>query len=276
MSNIQKFIIEPRSLTEAMELAKMISNSNFCPTAMKNKPGDVIIAMQMGSEVGLSPMQALQNIAVINGKPCLYGDAALAVAMSSTHYICHREWEEGSIADGTLTAYCAVTRKNSEEYIKSFSMDDAKKAGLWSKSGVWQQYPNRMLQMRARAFAIRDQFADALRGINIREEVEDYVVIQKQDRPKMLQATPTINIEEIIEPKDPTAELGSFLDLCSLMDSAIDLAFLADAFKKAKNKFKDTDYMTRLIECKDINKARIEASYAEHESVQQLQEEDLA
>lgn len=168
------FTFAPSTLSEAMNYATMISGSSFCPSSMKGKPGDVLIAIQMGAEIGLSPLQALQNIAVISGKPCVYGDAALAVVMSSSQYVSHREWFEGSIADGTRKAFCAIVRKNSEEYIKSFSMDDAKKASLWSKQGVWQQYPDRMLQMRARSFCIRDKFADALRGLNIREEVEDY------------------------------------------------------------------------------------------------------
>ena len=168
------FSIVPANLTEAMNFAELISKSSFCPSSFKDKGGDVLIAMQMGSELGLSPMQAIQNISVINGRPALWGDAALAVVIGSPNYISHREWTEGSIENNNMVAYCAITRKNSEEYIKSFSMDDAKKAGLWDKTGPWKQYPSRMLQLRARAFAIRDKFADALRGINVAEEVQDY------------------------------------------------------------------------------------------------------
>src|SRR3990167_7458987 len=131
MSEVTRYVIAPKSLSEAMDLAKMIAASNFCPAQMKGKPGDVILSLQMGAEVGLSPMQALQNIAVINGKPCLYGDGALAVAMSSGAYEYHKEWEEGSLENGDLVAHCLVKRRNSEEYTKSFSIDDAKKANLW-------------------------------------------------------------------------------------------------------------------------------------------------
>ena len=49
-----------------------------------------------------------------------------------------------------------------------------KKAGLWGKAGPWSQYPKRMLQMRARSFALRDKFADALSGLLMAEEVQDY------------------------------------------------------------------------------------------------------
>ncbi len=207
------FMITPTNMTEAMSYAQMVADSAFCPKDMKGKCGDVLIAMQMGAEVGLSPIQALQNIAVINGRPSIWGDAALAVVIGSPHYISHREWFEGSIEKGNLTAFCAVTRRNSEEHVRSFSMEEAKKAGLWSKAGVWQNYPARMLQMRARAFAMRDKFADALRGINFREEVEDYDVstVKKNKAVKIerveIDVTPskneTINVHaEIINPPD--------------------------------------------------------------------------
>lgn len=188
-------LISPTNLTEAMEFAKMISSSSFCPNSMKGKPGDVIIAMQMGSEVGLSPMQAIQNIAVINGKPCLWGDAALAIVLGHSQYESHREWLEGSIADGTLTAYCGITRKGSDEHIKQFSITEAKKANLWGKPGPWTQYPERMLQMRARGFAIRDKFADALRGINFAEEVRDYQTIEVTKEPKIVPIKNNIALE---------------------------------------------------------------------------------
>lgn len=183
-SSHTQFLITPQNLTEAMEYAKMISNSSFCPKDMRGKPGDVLIAVQMGAEVGISPIQALQNIAVINGRPCIWGDAALALVQSCSHYVSHREWEE-TTTDG-LVAHCAVTRRGSEEYVKTFSEKDAKKAGLWSKPGVWQQYPSRMLQMRARGFALRDKFADALKGLSIREEVEDYQNFQEAPKPKII------------------------------------------------------------------------------------------
>lgn len=199
-----QYIIAPQSLTEAMEYAKLIANSAFCPSNMKSKVGDVLIAMQMGAEVGLSPMQALQNIAIINGRPCIWGDAALGLVQVSPLYISHREWEEGNIEAGTLIAYCAVTRKGSEEYIKSFSQKEAQTAGLWKKAGPWQQYPSRMLQMRARSFCIRDKFADALRGLSIAEEAQD-CHDEEIPRPRVVNLAPrtTITVPQITNDPEP-------------------------------------------------------------------------
>lgn len=167
--------IQLRSFDEMARFCRAIVNSGLSPKSFQT-PEQVMIAIQSGLEIGLPPMQALQSIAVINGKPSLYGDGALAVAMR------HPLWggiEETYVAE-TETAVCKVfrfTRKADAEpnpTTRTFSREDAKRAGLWGKSGPWTSYPSRMLQMRARAFALRDSFADALKGCGIAEEVSDY------------------------------------------------------------------------------------------------------
>jgi len=70
-------------------------------------------------------------------------------------------------------AVCLVKREGQEEQETSFSVSDAKLAGLWGKAGPWTQYPARMLRFRARSFALRDQFGDALRGLKAAEEAMD-------------------------------------------------------------------------------------------------------
>lgn len=175
-NEIQKFNFQPESFDQALRLCDMIANSDLAPKDYKGKPGNVLIAMQLGMEIGLKPMQAIQNIAVINGRPTVWGDAMLALVQAS--HLC--EYIKETIKDGK--AYCAVKRVGQDEHIATFSMDDAKKAGLIGKPGPWSQYPERMLQMRARGFALRDKFSDVLKGIVMREEVEDYQVIQEDKK----------------------------------------------------------------------------------------------
>lgn len=64
--------------------------------------------------------------------------------------------------------------------VQKFSVKDAKRAGLWGKSGPWSTYPDRMLTMRARSWALRDEFADILKGIIAAEEAQDYPSEQGQ------------------------------------------------------------------------------------------------
>lgn len=164
------FALQPSTLDEAMHLAEMLAGSQMVPKHYQNKPQDTLVAMMMGSELGLNPIQSLQNIAVINGKPAIYGDALLALVQNNPKFGGHEE----TFDDSTMTATCTVWRKgDTAKHTVTFSKADAEKAGLWSKSGPWAQYPKRMLMWRARGYALRDKFADALGGLVTVEEARD-------------------------------------------------------------------------------------------------------
>lgn len=159
----------PQLLGQMIEFSKLLSRSEMVPKDFKDKPGNTLVAIQMGMEIGLAPMQAIQNISVINGRPCVWGDAMLAVVQNSGKLEWIKEWTEGD------TAYCQTKRKGyPEPYTNTFSDADAKAANLLSKPGPWTTSRARMRQMRARAFNLRDQYADVLRGLNSGEEVSDY------------------------------------------------------------------------------------------------------
>ena len=162
-----------QTMAEAMTYAKMVANSEFAPKDFRGKPESCLLAIDLGSSIGLSPIQSLQSIAVINGRPTIWGDAALALVQSSPVCEYVREYLEGE--GDNLTAVCEAKRQGyPSPSVSRFSVADAKKAGLWGKSGPWTQYPTRMLALRARGFALRNAFADALRGLITAEEARDY------------------------------------------------------------------------------------------------------
>jgi len=161
------------SFDDAFRFSQMVAKSEFAPKDFKGKPESCLLAIQHGSEIGLSPMQSLQSIAVINGRPCVWGDAALALVQSSPACEYVKEYVEGQ-GDG-LTAVCVAQRRGyPAPTVSRFSMADAKRAGLAGKAGPWSQYPERMLALRARGFALRNAFADCLRGLVTAEEAQDY------------------------------------------------------------------------------------------------------
>ena len=171
MSNaVQVFNFAPKSFDEAWNMAVILAKSDLVPKDYKGKPENCLVAMQWGAEIGMGTLQALQNIAVINGRPSMWGDAVLALVLSSP--ACEYVSEDANDFDGG-TAICRAKRKGSPEHVVTFSQADAIAAGLAGKTGPWQQYPKRMRQMRARAFALRDKFADVLRGLSIAEEAMD-------------------------------------------------------------------------------------------------------
>ena len=158
---------------DAFRFAKMVAASDFAPKDFRGKPESCLLAIQHGSEVGLSPMQSLQSIACINGRPSVWGDAALALVIGSPVCEYVRETVDG---DGdSMVATCEAKRRGYDKpTVVRFSVADAKKAGLWGKQGPWASYSRRMLQMRARGFALRDTFPDILRGLVTAEEAQDY------------------------------------------------------------------------------------------------------
>ena len=163
----QQFDLSPRNFEQALQFSDYLADSDMVPKDFKGKPGNCLIAIQWGAELGLKPLQALQNLAIINGRPSLWGDAVIALVRSSP--LCEYVIE----SDDGNTATCRVKRRGEPEQTRTFSMEDAKAAGLQGKQGPWTQYPKRMRQMRARAFALRDVFPDVLRGLPVAEEVMD-------------------------------------------------------------------------------------------------------
>lgn len=195
--------LTPQNMTEAMDFAKMLAQSGMVPSNFKGKPQDCLVAMQWGFEVGLQPMQALQNIAVINGKPSIWGDAALALVRS--HPDCKGVEEKLEGEGDEMRAVCTVMRAHGEmieKTIRYFSVANAKTARLWGKQGPWTQYPERMLAQRARGFALRDAFPDALKGIITREEAEDIPTKPKNITPE----PPKNQLDDIKAPESEEQE----------------------------------------------------------------------
>lgn len=191
------WLAAPQNMGEVWKWCETIAASSFAPRDFKGKPGDVMAAVQFGAEVGLSPMQSLQGVAVVNGRPSLWGDALLGLVQA--HPSVKKIVE--TFDDRTMTATCVVHRdRNGEIEITpaTFSQEDAVKAGLWNKSGPWAQYPKRMLKMRARSFAIRDACSDITRGLVSREEAQDTpaVVATVADHARASEALPASVVTE--------------------------------------------------------------------------------
>lgn len=168
--------LDEKWMTQTWRIAQAVGRSGMVPPGMKNVES-IWIAIMHGREIGLRPMQALQSIAVINNRPSIYGDGALGIVRRSGLMEKFREWIEGTGDD--MVAWCETKRRGEEPIIRSFSVDDAKRAKLWMKKGKngsdtpWVTYPKRMLAMRARAFALRDAYADVFRGLHMAEEAID-------------------------------------------------------------------------------------------------------
>lgn len=167
------------------KLCELLSRSPFTPRTLQGRPEFVFLAIKYGEGLGLDPFQSLQGITVINGKPCLFGDSLLALCLP------HGDIQE-TFDEQKQMAVCTCRRPGKSPVVRTFSMQEAQDAGLlafdknghalgrskegWTPTAPWGAYPKRMLQMRARGFALRDAFPDVLRGVISAEEASDYRV----------------------------------------------------------------------------------------------------
>lgn len=170
-------MLAPQNFNDLCRFAEMASQTDLVPRDYRGKPSNIILAVMWGNELGLGATQSLASVAVINGRACVWGDALIGIVRASP--VC--EYITESVSDTEAT--CIVKRKGEPEQSRTFTIEDAQKAGLWGKAGPWTQYPKRMLQMRARGFACRDVFADVLRGVSVAEEVQDYPQAERDITP---------------------------------------------------------------------------------------------
>lgn len=166
----------PRTVEDGWRLASAFAESGMVPKDMAGKANAVFAAICLGAELGMPPMSAVQNIYVVNGRPTVWGDAMLGICQRSGVFD-HGVFQEGyggTEGKDDFFAFTEVCRIGTPNAVREqFSIADARKARLWGKDGTWTTHPKRMLKYRARSFALRQAFADVLKGLYTAEEMID-------------------------------------------------------------------------------------------------------
>lgn len=162
---------------QAASLADQIARTDFAPAGLRGKPEAVMAAMLTGHEIGIGPMQALSEISVINGRPCMSAKLMRALV----HRAGHDLWFE--VKSNTKVTICARRADWPEDRVAkvTWTMDDAKAAGLAGGQN-YRKYPRAMLAARATGEICRDNFADVLGGIGYTpEELSDGDLVADDD-----------------------------------------------------------------------------------------------
>jgi hypothetical protein len=179
-----KGYIMPKTVEEAARMAQAVIIGGFAPDSYNRDPNKILLGIMAAMEAGLQPLYGLRQIAIINGRPTIWGDAAMALVQSKNLISDYEEEQVGTTpTDADLSKWpddygwkVTIGRRGQKgHYVGIFTVGMAKRARLWlnAKKVPWIEHPDRMLKIRARAFPLRDGFADALAGLAIREEIED-------------------------------------------------------------------------------------------------------
>lgn len=199
------------------KLAKVLIDSRAVPENL-NTEAKVMVALQAGKELGISPINALNSFYIVNGKITIYGDTAIALVMRDGHKV---KWGKCDAKEANVT----ITRADNKEEMESkFTFDDAVRKNLTKYSDgrvnpFWAKYPENMLKFKAFGSIARFIVADSLRGMSIKEEFEGSSVDEMPENnvpaisanaPKELAPAETIKIEQ--EDEDESASLNKFLE----------------------------------------------------------------
>jgi len=187
-------------LNEYLALAGQISRTALVPEALRGRPEEVLAVMMAGNELGIGPMQALQSINIIKGKPALSAELMRALVLSAGHQFIIDANDQSAIAK--------VCRAGWPEWqTVEFNLEDAKRAGLLNNP-TWTKYPRAMLSARVTSEACRLFFPDVIAGMSYTpEEIEAFAVPAMTEQPQrpmreaIVEALPTKSMA-VIRPFD--------------------------------------------------------------------------
>ena len=154
-------------VSDAIRLADVICDTEMVPQVLRNRPEAIVAVMLMGYELGLGPMQSLQSIDLIQGRPELSAEGMRALVLAAGHTI---------IVDATderATAKCHRRDWSPDAWVPfTFTMHDAERAGLAGKDN-WKKYPRSMLSARVTTEGCRSVFPDVIGGVSYTAEEID-------------------------------------------------------------------------------------------------------
>jgi hypothetical protein len=205
-------------LDEAYRLSQNLSLATVMPDSLRGKPSDVLAIMLYGQELGLAPMQSVQSIYVVRGKPQLSADLWTALARRAGHKV---RWGHCDDKAASVT----IVREDDPDYplTVKFTVEDAVQAGLCElrdgkviarsqggKPTPWETYTARMLRNRAISFCGKSQCPEVALGFAIEGDY-DYIPAEPVEPSPPEMHGDTVDAE-VIDPPDDPAQVAAALD----------------------------------------------------------------
>ncbi len=155
-----------QSMAAAKQLGDALADTDLVPKDYKGKPGNAAAAILYGAELGLNPIQSLQQIFVVHGSPAIY--ARTAVALLKRHGIVIQTVSSTNQA----VAVRATDPRTGQVEESTWDYDRAKLAG-YTTNKKYDTDPQAMLYAKAAMEVCRKIAPDVLLGIPYsREELD--------------------------------------------------------------------------------------------------------
>ena len=199
------------ALSDQIQKAKLLADSSILPESYRQKPSNLLWAMELADALDVSLAQAITGITVIQGKPTMSAEMMRALVLRAGHRFTVTEMTDKAV---TVT----VARKEWPDDVQqfTFSMADAQHAGL-AKSATYQKHPKAMLLARATSMACRAVFPDVVSGMGyVPEELDNSDTPKRVDTARLTPPKPAVqHVEtapETAESEPVDTETGEILD----------------------------------------------------------------
>ena len=225
-------VIQPNAtpaLPEQVNFARMLADASLLPRAYQRQPANVLLAMQMGYALGLSPVDAINSIHVIEGKPSMSADLMAALVRRAGHKLRIRE---EATQDGPRVTATLIRRDDPDfEFVVVWDRAKARAANLHGK-GNWKTYEAQMMRNRAVTEVARQGASDVLHGVIYDPEELGGIPPASHSDQQVTPASPISPMQPEPEPDTPISreqmqELGALMKSERLTKSKM-LEFAAD------------------------------------------------
>jgi len=172
----------------AQRIAKSLASSTLVPQQFQGQQGyaNCLVALEIAGRMNLSPLQVMQNLHIIHGRPSWSSQFIIALINGCGRFepLQYRVTGKGD----DLACQCVAKEISTSADLEgpTVTMAMAKAEGWATKSGSkWRTMPDLMIRYRAAAMWGRLYIPDLLVGIShSQEEVMDIEPITVEDAPQ--------------------------------------------------------------------------------------------
>lgn len=165
--------MQPVDFTGMLEVAKELVGTGFLPKHITT-PGQCVAIILAGRELGMEPMLSLRSITMVQGKIVVNADAQLALFKAAGGRAVFNLLNE-------KVATLWLKHPNGDEHTESFSMEDAKRAGL-TNNPTWSKYPKAMLRSRVITAGLKSIGFEPTAGAYDPEELQAVAVVEEGEQ----------------------------------------------------------------------------------------------